>query len=160
MAATTYRLTRSQLKNRATVLVVVAVLLAAGWTAMHRGTVQPTAWQAWFFGAPITVFLLLVVADSFSRTVVSDTGIALRRPWRRRRYTWDEIADVEVFAQSAQGNSTTRVRVRPAQGKPRTLPAPLTSGMYQSSVDPEFDAKVQEIRTRWQAATASAAARV
>ncbi|QMU68072.1 hypothetical protein [Streptacidiphilus sp. P02-A3a] len=156
MAVTsTYRLTRAQQKNRFTILGVMAVVMAVGWTAITGGHRPSNPWGLGLFEVPFALFLLLVALDALSRSVVGDAGITLRRPWWRSRYSWQEIADIEVFTESARGSSTTRVRIRTVQGKRRKLPAPMTSGMYRSSVDPEFAAKVQQIRDRWQAAVAA-----
>jgi len=160
MNVTTYRYTRSQLRIQLGFFAVFAVLTvcASVYVLLHldHGHLTHADGGGIELGS-IAAFVTVVVAGTLvGSTRVDDHGIRVWRAWGRRSTAWREISSIEVVRDVGRGVDSFRVRVTLATDKVFKIPAPIHSVPY--SGDPEFDAKVAEIRARWQAATGGAAA--
>ncbi|WP_370355679.1 hypothetical protein [Catenulispora sp. EB89] len=86
----------------------------------------------------------VVLGDSaFGRTVVSDVGITLWRPLRRRTVGW---GDVDSFEDRESGDGdVSRVVLVTRSGSRRALPAPMNASWGR---DDDLGARVRDLRAR------------
>jgi hypothetical protein len=66
--------------------------------------------------------------------------------FHRRTLAWGDIAHIYVRRMISRGVPTDTIRVRPRRGLPLQLAAPKRGGVMN---DPDFDAKLGEIESRW-----------
>jgi hypothetical protein len=73
-------------------------------------------------------------------------GLENRMLFHRRTLAWSDIAHIYVRRMISRGVPTDTIRVRPRRGLPFQLAAPMRGGVMN---DPDFDAKLGEIESRW-----------
>lgn len=75
-------------------------------------------------------------------------GLDNRMLFHRRTLAWGDIAHIYVRRMISRGVPTDTIRVRPRRGLglPFQLAAPMRGGVMN---DPDFDAKLGEIESRW-----------
>lgn len=156
MNVTTYRLTRSQLRIQLGFFTVFAGLtVVAAWYVLqhlNHGHFTRVSGGAAFWGALAAFLALAVGATMIGSTTVDDHGLRALRAWGRRSIAWSDISRIDVVREDGRDIASTRVRVTPVHGRPFKVLAPIHSDPYAG--DPEFEAKVAEIKNRWLATTA------
>jgi hypothetical protein len=105
------------------------------------------AWvAALVFLAGFLVFVSTMVLTAGDHTRCTADGIAARIRGRRRTWRWPEIDDIVVTTASRRGAPRSVVVVVPGAGRRVRLAAPIDGG---SSRDPDFTAKVEQLRSYW-----------
>ena len=133
-------------RNLATVAVatgLVAVASAGYWVAGGKNEAGVLALCSAVI-AVVAGWNYLGCRGSYVR--IDAYGLDNRMLFHRRTLAWDDVAHIYVRRMISRGVPTDTIRVRPRRGLPFQLAAPMRGGVM---TDPDFDAKLGEIESRW-----------
>jgi hypothetical protein len=128
--------------------VLLSVVFAGGIDPGGRLLALGLACGCCSFDALIVIVLYRRAFTTCSADLLSSRGLI----GPRHSCPWDQVTDIRIRESAAgRGGLTRTVTVSTTAGTEFALGAPVAGGLMP---DPDFDAKVRQIRSLWQAATA------
>lgn len=134
---------------------IAGVALLSFW----HGVSTPTTAELTLLGVLLVLMGGLVVVRLADRTRIDEQGLHTRTLWNRRSLPWADITGIDRVAFAAGASTlsvrTVKLQVTTAGGGRFKLPAPFTTDW--GTVDPDFEAKLKEIRQAWHSGSTASA---
>jgi hypothetical protein len=126
---------------------------------LWHGVSTTTSAELTLLGVLLVLLGGLVVVRSADHTRIDEQGLHTRTPWKRRNLRWADITGIDRIAFAAGGSAvsvrTIKLQVTTADGGRFKLPAPFTTDW--ATTDPDFEAKLREIRQAWHSGSTASA---